>query len=384
MTMRKVAMLGAVAVLAASAVVAQDQQEVGLAPDELLAPYYAKLRESTVLPTAGEGPALDTSQTLTRVAFGSCNHQHASQHMWNEVLGADPQLFMMIGDNVYGDDGWAGDAALTSLRQSYEVQAAHPEFAALRAAVPMLATWDDHDYGLNDKGASFPMRRWAETMFEEFWGSSEAVRGREGIYDSVIVGPDGKRVQIILLDTRYFRSDLARFAWQKDRRPLGNYAPDTDPAKTMLGASQWEWLQGELAKPADLRILVSSIQVITEAHDYESWENFPLERTRLFDMLAAREDSGLVILTGDRHAGGIYTTRHKGEDIWELTSSSLNLAFGGDVERSTAREPDPARVSKFYSVENYGLVDIDWAASEITLTLRGNESEVLTQQRFNW
>ena len=357
---------------------------VSLAPDELLAPYYAKLRQSIALPRAGDGPALDTAQTLTRIAFGSCNHQSASQHMWDQVLSSNPQLFMMIGDNVYGDNAWDGDAELTSLRVSYEEQAAHPEWQRIRKAVPMLATWDDHDFGLNDKGASFPMRRWAETMFEEFWGSSAAVRQRDGIYDSVMVGPEGERVQIILLDTRFFRSDLKRYPWQKDRRPLGNYAPDTSPEATVLGAAQWEWLKAELAKPADVRIVVSSIQVITEAHDYESWENFPLERTKLLDMLAGREDSGLVILSGDRHSGGIYKASHKGEEMWELTSSSLNLAFGGNVEASTAREPDPLRVSKFYSIENYGLVDLDWSKSEVTITLRGNDSAVLTQQSYRW
>ena len=363
---------------------AKEPSAISLTPDELLAPYYAQLRQSTVLPKAGEGPALDTAQTLTRIAFGSCNHQSASQHMWDQVLSANPQLFMMIGDNVYGDNAWDGDAELTSLRESYALQTSHPEWQKLRAAVPMLATWDDHDFGLNDKGASFPMRGWAETMFEEFWGSSEAVRSRPGIYDSVMAGPEGQRTQIILLDTRFFRSDLKRYPWQRERRPLGNYAPDTDPASTILGAEQWEWLEAELAKPADMRIVVSSIQIITEAHDYESWENFPLERTKLLDALNAREESGLVLLSGDRHSGGIYKLEHGGETFWELTSSSLNLAFGNDVERSTEREPDPARVSKFYSVENYGLVDIDWAMKQVTVTLKGNESQTLTEQTYDW
>ncbi|MEL6487534.1 MAG: alkaline phosphatase D family protein, partial [Pseudomonadota bacterium] len=123
---------------------APEPVSVSLAPDELLAPYYAKLRQSVALPTAGEGPALDTAQTLTRIAFGSCNHQSGSQHMWDQVLSSQPQLFMMIGDNVYGDNAWDGDAELTSLRESYALQASHPEWQTLRAAVPMLATWDDH------------------------------------------------------------------------------------------------------------------------------------------------------------------------------------------------------------------------------------------------
>ncbi len=357
---------------------------VSLAPDQLLAPYYAELRKKVSMPEAGPNPALSPATTLTRIAFGSCNHQNAPQHMWAQIAAQNPQLFLMIGDNVYGDNGWDADAGLESLRSAYALQASHPEFAGFRAKFPMMATWDDHDFGLNDAGGSFPMRRWGEELFETFWGSSDTVRGRDGIYDSTISGPEGKRVQVILLDTRFFRSDLKRAAWTKDRPPLGGYVPDDNPAKTVLGAAQWEWLKAELAKPADLRIVVSSTQVITQAHQFEGWTNFPAERARLLDLLAGREASGLVLLSGDRHAAGIYQTAHKGETMWELTSSSLNLAFGSDVERATQREPDPARVTKFFPVENYGLVDIDWKAKKLTLTLKGNTSETLAEQVFGW
>jgi alkaline phosphatase D len=357
---------------------------VSLTPDQLLAPYYAELRKKVTMPEAGPNPALSPATTLTRVAFGSCNHQNASQHMWAQIASANPQLFLMIGDNVYGDNGWEADAGLESLRSAYALQASHPEFAQFRAKFPMMATWDDHDYGLNDAGGNFPMRRWGEELFETFWGSSAAVRGRDGIYDSTITGPEGKRVQLILLDTRFFRSDFKRVAWSKDRPPLGGYLPDDNPAKTVLGAEQWAWLKAELAKPADLRIVVSSTQVITQAHQFEGWTNFPAERARLLDALSEREASGLVLLSGDRHAAGIYKTTHKGETMWELTSSSLNLAFGSDIERATAREPDPARVSPFFPIENYGLVDIDWKAKRLTLTLKGNTSATLAEQAFNW
>lgn len=356
---------------------------VSLTPDQLLAPYFAELRQTVAMPVAGPNPALSPATTLTRIAVGSCNHQSAPQHMWAQIAAQNPQLFLMIGDNVYGDDGWAADAGLESLRKAYALQASHPEFTGFRAQYPMMATWDDHDFGLNDAGGNFPMRRWGEELFETFWGSSEAVRSRPGVYDSSITGPEGKRVQVILLDTRFFRSDLKRMAWSKERPPLGVYLPDASADKTVLGAEQWAWLKQELAKPADMRIVVSSTQVITQAHQFEGWTNFPAERAKLLDVLAEREDSGLVILSGDRHSGGVYKVEHKGETMWELTSSSLNLAFG-DVEKSTAREPDPARVSKFFGIENYGLVDINWKTKALTMTLKGNDSNTLTEQTFSW
>jgi alkaline phosphatase D len=357
---------------------------VRLTPDQLLSPYYAELRKTVAMPEAGPNPTLAPATTLTRIAFGSCNHQNAPQHMWAQIAAQNPQLFLMIGDNVYGDNGWDADAGLESLRSAYALQASHPEFAQFRAKYPMMATWDDHDYGLNDAGGNFPMRRWGEELFETFWGSSAEVRGRDGIYDSTITGPEGKRVQVILLDTRFFRSDLKRAPWSKERPPLGGYVPQEDLNATVLGEAQWDWLGSELAKPADLRIVVSSTQVITTAHQFEGWTNFPFERARLLDLLAGREASGLVLLSGDRHAAGIYKTDVGGETIWELTSSSLNLSFGSDNDRSTAREPDATRTTKFFSEENYGLIDIDWKAKRLTMTLKGNTSATLAEQAFSW
>ena len=145
----------------------------------------------------------------------------------------------------------------------------------------------------------------------------------------------------------------------------------------------WAWLRQELAKPADLRLVVSSIQVITDAHDYEAWETMPQERARLYEMLGQRAGGGVLLLSGDRHAGGIYRERIGGEEMWELTSSSLNLAFN-DTASNTAREPDPKRVTDFISEENFGTVDIDWGAKALTLRLLGNKGEVRAERTVEW
>lgn len=357
--------------------------EVSLAADELLEPYYAKLAERVDLPVAPATPELAASTRLTRIAFGSCNQQDNDQHMWDLIAARDPQAFLFIGDNVYGDTGWDGGADLGTLRAAYAKQAGHPEFVRFSAAVPVMATWDDHDFGFNDGGASFSHRRFAEEIFEAYWKSPEDVTERDGIQISRMYGEDGARVQLIMLDTRFFRSNLRRPQPGEEGPAIGRYLPNEDPSATMLGEAQWQWLEEELEKPADLRIVVSSIQVLTTAHGWEAWYEMPLERQKLLDMLAAREDSGLVLLSGDRHAGGIYQLAHRGEVMNEITSSSLNLAFSTTAE-ATANEPDPDRVTPFIGEENFGLVDIDWSSRELTLSLLGNEGQTLAQRTVGW
>lgn len=107
--------LAAVTMLAAP--LAADQG-VELTPEDLLAPYYAKLSQEVELPVAPANVSLAHEHTLTRIAFGSCNHQLRSQHMWGQIAASKPDIFLFIGDNNYGDNGWDGDAALTTLREA--------------------------------------------------------------------------------------------------------------------------------------------------------------------------------------------------------------------------------------------------------------------------
>jgi alkaline phosphatase D len=226
----------------------------------------------------GAGPAIAQSvPTLTRIAFGSCAHQERPQPIWEAVLQYRPELFLFLGDNVYGDvrDGKPVDneaEILDSLRLAYSRAAAIPGLTRLRQTVPHLATWDDHDYGRNDGGEEFVHKRASQQLFTAFWQlpAEDPRWQRDGVYHAQVFGPPGRRVQVILLDTRFFRSALKptdqRGAPGKER-----YVPDPDPTKTMLGAAQWAWLAEQLTVPAELRLLVSSIQVVADGHGWERW-----------------------------------------------------------------------------------------------------------------
>jgi alkaline phosphatase D len=300
---------------------------------------------------------------LSRIAFGSCANQARPQPIWDAILAYRPELFIFAGDNVYGDFNSA-DAA--NLRHAYETAASIPGYAKLRDNVAHLAVWDDHDYGVNDGGADFEHKAVSKELFLEFWKApaSDVRRTREGIYDARIIGPPGMRVQVILLDLRWFRSPLKptnqRGAPGKER-----YLPDPDPAKTMLGPAQWTWLAAELRKPAELRLIVSSTQVLAEGHGWERWGNLPLERQKLIDTIGDSGAKGVVLLSGDRHIGALYRETPPGlYPLYELTSSGLNMVYWA------ANEPGPNRLGMLYAAANFGIVDIDWWERKLTLALR--------------
>jgi hypothetical protein len=65
----------------------------------------------------------------------------------------------------------------------------------------------------------------------------------------------------------------------------GPYGVD-DGDGTLLSAVQWRWLEELPTRPAGLRIVASSIQVLASHHGYESWANFPHERERLLSLVS--------------------------------------------------------------------------------------------------
>lgn len=348
---------------------------------EALRPFYAGL--ASKLPVAPPNASLAADTVLTRIAFGSCVNENRSMAFWDVIAAQSPQAFLLIGDNVYGDTRTTNSADIPTLTASYRKLSARQEFDRFRRSVPMMTTWDDHDLGANDAGGSFAFKEYAEDVYESYWGASDEVKARPGVYESRMVGPAGKRVQFIILDSRFFRSDLVAMPLRDPGPPLGWYIPNTDAGATLLGDAQWQWLEQELAKPADLRFIVSSIQLITSAHNYESWANFPKERERFYGLLAAKGVNNAVLLTGDRHAGGFYKTDVAGlkTPLWEITSSSLNFAFGKGDDR--AREPDPARTGGLWSVPNFSVIDIDWAGKKVKFSLRRDDNSVIEEQEIS-
>jgi alkaline phosphatase D len=307
---------------------------------------------------------------LTRIAFGSCAHQDRPQPIWGPIVKARPELFLFIGDTIYADT-----EDIARMRRLYAKLAALPGYKKLLATCPVLATWDDHDYGGNDVGAEYPKKKESQQAFLDFFGvpRDSPRRKREGVYHSAVFGPPGKRVQVILLDTRYHRGAL-----KKDlRRPrsLGRYVGNTDPKATILGARQWRWLAEQLKAPAELRLLVSSVQVVAEDHGFEKWMNFPRERERLYRLIRDAKAAGVVILSGDRHLAELSVMEAGiGYPLLDLTSSGLNQAN----KRWRELEKNRHRVATMDRGDNFGLVRIDWGRADplVRLEIHDDEGEV--------
>jgi alkaline phosphatase D len=306
--------------------------------------------------------AADPQTPPSRIVFGSCCKQDKPAPIWDAIVAEKPELFLMIGDNISGD---SQDMAVQ--KSKWDTLGAVPGFRKLKQCCPILATWDDHDYGGDDAGAEFPKKKESQQLFLDFFDepTNSSRRKQEGIYTSYAFGPAERRVQVILLDTRYHRSPLKKSGRKKgDPGFLGPYTRNTDPGATILGDAQWSWFDTELRKPAAVRIIASSIQVLPNQHYWEKWGHFPQERVRFMQAIRDARANGAIIISGDRHSAEISRNdRLVGYPLFEVTSSSLN------APAQPKEEPNRDRVGGLHGEENFGVISIDWSQPDPVITL---------------
>lgn len=306
-----------------------------------------------------------SGRSITRIAFGSCAKSDKPQPIWDAVLAAQPDLFIFLGDNVYLD---TRDPEV--MRLKYAELGAQPGYRRLKASVPILATWDDHDYGENDAGFDYPMKEESRRQFLDFFevAADSPRRSRDGIYTTYAFGPSGRRVQILLPDLRWNRTPLIPLelgdqdydTWVEARAVAGKSTPgpymrNPELAATQLGATQWRWLEGQLGQPADVRILASSLQVLADFAGWEGWVNFAHDHQRLISTIREKRANGLICLSGDTHYGEISRLDNNVPyPLWDITSSGLTEVW-------PVTPPNALRVSEVFREQNFGLLTIDWS-----------------------
>ena len=303
-----------------------------------------------------------------KIGFGSCLKQDKPMPIFDQIKKEDLDLFLMIGDNVYGD---SEEEDLKELKSAYKSQ--KKNFQKLDLDFPFEAIWDDHDYGMNDAGADYPHKEKSKELFLNFWNVSpeDIRRSREGLYFDLMHKVNDKNLQIIFLDTRTFRDSLmpSPKIGQKGKE---RYIPNTDSSLTILGDDQWEWLREKIDQKVDFRIIVSSIQVLPIGHGWESWNNLPYERKKLIKMIDKASLNETLVISGDRHRGGIYKVKtDSGKVISEVTSSSLNASFPNEEEYG------PLRVGKTFIEENYGVIIVDSNDNDMFVGIKNINGEIV-------
>jgi alkaline phosphatase D len=293
----------------------------------------------------------------TVIAFGSCGHEDKPQSILSLAASYRPDAFVFVGDNIYGDTD-----DMDVLKNKYKLWASQSHYQKLKSSTKLFATWDDHDFGRNDAGKYYPFKEESKNVFMQHFEipQNHEMRSHKGIYHTNYIVKDGKTVQLIMLDVRTFRNDLLLYDGistlpRKKYFYTVDYMPHTSSDSTLLGAEQWLWLEKELQKPADLRLICSGSQFSIEFNGYEAWANFPHEQNRMIETIKKTKANGLMFLTGDVHYAEISKLdRPNVYPLYDFTSSGITSTWDFPT-------PNSNRIEGPIMDNHFGLLTIKWA-----------------------
>jgi len=293
-----------------------------------------------------------------RICFVSCVGRTAADPAaaWADMAERAPfDLLLMLGDNHYADTTGAGGQ-----RECYAEQRRLAGFRDVTRRVPVLAIWDDHDYGPNNSDGTASGKQLSLRTFKEHWANP--AYGQEddpGVYFKFTRGD----VDFFMLDVRYNRSP--------------NHSADDPPGtKTMLGKKQLAWFKRELAASRATVKLVASGSEWQPAGHIDSWTSFARERDEIFAWIETNALQGVILLSGDRHFTGGYHIRGK---LIEFTSGPLGA-------KNYATKNLPGMFYNEGAGKLYSVLEIDTGAAEPQVTLevyRAGEG-LIHRQPFSW
>jgi len=290
----------------------------------------------------GSRSAIGRTRTLpadgterVRLALASCsNYPYGYFNVYARLAErSDLDLVLHLGDYIYDyQQGRYADPdlaaaravdppteilALDDYRRRYALYRTDPDLQAAHRQHVFVCVWDDHEIANNawrdgaenhqaNEGDYHVRRAAAYQAYLEWLPVREAPSARQPqLYRSFAVGD---LADLVMLDTRVIGRDA-----QVDRADVLDVE---DPRRSLLGAGQEGWLEGELAESrrAGVRWQVLGQQVMfapqtaagQTAGNADSWDGYRVSRSRVLDMVERHKVENLVVLTGDVHSSWAY------------------------------------------------------------------------------
>jgi alkaline phosphatase D len=299
--------------------------------------YFYRFTVGSELSQTGRAktaPAPGQQVDAVRFAEVSCsNYEHGYFTAYRDIAAQRPDFVTHLGDYIYeykADDYLVRDDTnvrqhtggetntLVDYRNRYALYHTDPDLQAMRAAAPMIVTWDDHEVDNN----------WADEVSENNDPRSEFMARRADAFQayyehmplrpsSFPVGPDmtlyrhlayGDLLDLTVLDTRQYRTDHPAGDGQYARTPGA-----TDPYATITGLDQERWLLETLSRSTSTWNVIAQQVIFAEGYFPDPdggpdkyvndwWSGYPEGRQRILNHLRDASVSNPVVLTGDVHA----------------------------------------------------------------------------------
>jgi alkaline phosphatase D len=389
----------------------------GLAPDRW---YFYRFTLGEWVSPVGRTrtlPAPDAPVQRLRLGYASCQRwEHGYFAAWRHLRDEQPDLVLFLGDYMYEYPGTPGAVrwpdglwvvtTLDDYRQRHAMYKTDPDLQAMHAACPWFTTWDDHevqnDYAGVHPGSGGPevdplARRAAayQAYYEHMpLRASVLTRALAGLETGAEMRLYGERrfgqlARLMLLDTRQYKNLQActsggRFgASSLDPAACPTWG---DPARSMLGAAQEQWLDAQLAASGGSWTVLGQSTLFGRRDQRpgegqllwnDGWDGYAMARQRLTQSIEGRGVKNAVLFGGDVHENWV---GHVKADYGRAESASVGVEFCGTSISSRSRAPDKAAerlaenphfVFADGHARGYGVAD--FTPHLLTVRLRGLE-----------
>jgi alkaline phosphatase D len=385
----------------------------GLEPDRW---YFYRFRAGDAVSPVGRtrtAPARGAAVGLT-FAVASCAHYEQGYFTPYRHLAKDgADLTIHVGDYIY-ETSWGPSLprkheahlvepmTVDDYRNRYALYRSDPDLQAAHAANPWLVTWDDHevdnDYAGDrsqdlDVARAFLTRR--ANAYRAYYEHMPLRRG------AMAMGPDlrlhfqtffGDDVNLFVLDDRQYRSP---HACPRPGRGGGNFVdPETcgelnDPARTLLGREQEDWLRAGLAASrAKWNVIAQQTRMAWldpfpgpgRRVTTDGWDGYPVARQRLVDDLRNTKASNPVVVGGDVHSYWVSNIHADPLDARspvvasEFTGASVTSIPSQNQENTDKIVAENPHV-KFANVTKRGYMRVALSASAAKVDLRVSDTQ---------
>ena len=201
--------------------------------------------------------------------FSACiREKYLGLNVFEKIEQFSPTFVALLGDQMYGDyDGnlntledyiddvnlrnkmlaegetiLSDKTVLQAFRNKYN-RVFDDNFQKMASRFPLMATWDDHDFGKDNSDGTYQYKQVAKKVFKENYPAYPYEDEEGGIYYKFSISD----IDVFVLDARWYRD------------PMQNADGE---GKKMLGDKQLAWLfDGLKGSKASLKIIFSSVSL---------------------------------------------------------------------------------------------------------------------------
>ncbi len=258
-----------------------------------------------------------------RMAVVSCsNYEHGYFNAYRALLNRnDFQCVLHLGDYIYeyAQGGYSASISgrenepvneiisLSDYRTRYSHYRLDDDLRDLHQQYPFITVWDDHE-SANDaykdgaenhtpgtEGNWSDRKNNAVQAYHEWLPMRDAPGGSPHIYRKFEIG---NLITLNMLDTRLEG---------RSEQVSASSSDVDDPARTLLGSVQYDWLINNLTNStttwnlAGQQVMMAPLEVFGIPVNADQWDGYNYERNRLYNDLLINGIQNFVVLTGDIH-----------------------------------------------------------------------------------